>query len=150
MCLGQFLKLVQMQIATELSPSSACSAQTAQLPRSPVRPTQPKKQAIAQELSNFVNRAQCLISSVPKKQPAKQPKTKTVDIETQCRKPLTQHKKWRPKSPHILHIRRNRQTQPNLLSKPLHYASGVCTIPAQSLYMDSTISLHARTIPHNS
>jgi hypothetical protein len=26
----------------------------------------------------------------------------------------------------------------------------VCTFSAQSLYMGSTISLHARTIPHNS
>ena len=63
---------------------SACSAQTAQLPQSPLQPTQPENQSIAQKLTNFVNRAQCLASSDLKKQQEKQPETKTVDIESQC------------------------------------------------------------------
>jgi hypothetical protein len=70
----------------------SCPAQTAQLPQSTVQPKQPEKQSIAQKLSKFVNSAQCLTSSVPKKQQEKQPKTKTVVIESQWQKPLTQHK----------------------------------------------------------
>jgi hypothetical protein len=72
----------------------AYPAQTAQLSRSLVQPKQPEKQSIAQKLSNSVNRAQLPQSPFPKKQQRKQPKTKTVDIETQWQKPLTQHKNW--------------------------------------------------------
>jgi hypothetical protein len=43
----------------------------------------PKKKSIAQKLSNFVNRAQCLASSLPKKQQEEQPQTETVVIESQ-------------------------------------------------------------------
>jgi hypothetical protein len=71
---------------------SAISAQTAQLPRTTVQPKQPKKQPVAQKLSNFVNRAQCLASPVPKKQQEKQPKTETVVIESQWQKPLSKPK----------------------------------------------------------
>ena len=46
----------------------------------------------------FVNRAQCLASPVTKKQQQKQPKTKTVVIESQWQKPLTQHKNWLQKA----------------------------------------------------
>jgi hypothetical protein len=43
-------------------------------------------------LHSFVNRAQCLANPVTKKQQRKQPKTKTVVIESQWQKPLTKHK----------------------------------------------------------
>jgi hypothetical protein len=43
-------------------------------------------------LHGFVNGAQLPQSSVQKKQQEKQPKTETVDIESQWQKPLTQHK----------------------------------------------------------
>jgi hypothetical protein len=46
---------------------SAISAQTSQLPRSHVQPTQPEKQSIAQKLTKFVNRAQCLARTRHKK-----------------------------------------------------------------------------------
>jgi len=72
------------------------SAQAAQLPQSLVQLTQPENQPIAQKLSNFVNSAQCLASPVPKKQQQKQPKTKTVDIESQWQKPLSKHQKLAP------------------------------------------------------
>jgi hypothetical protein len=52
----------------------------------PVQPTQPEKQSIAQKLTNFVNRAQCLASPATKKQQQKQPKTKTQEIVTQQKK----------------------------------------------------------------
>jgi hypothetical protein len=80
-----------------LRPPHNCStrfAQAAQLPQSPVQPKQAKNQSFAQKLSNFVNRAQCLARPVSKKQQGKQPKTKTVDIETQWQKPLAQTKNW--------------------------------------------------------
>jgi hypothetical protein len=43
-------------------------------------------------LHGLLNRAQCLASSVSRKQLQKQPETKTVDIDTQWQNPLTQHK----------------------------------------------------------
>jgi hypothetical protein len=43
-------------------------------------------------LHGFVNRNQLPQSSVQRKQLQKQPKTKTVVIESQWQKPLTQHK----------------------------------------------------------
>jgi hypothetical protein len=42
--------------------------------------------------SIFVNSAQCLASSVTKKQQQNQPKTKTVDIESQKQKRLSKPK----------------------------------------------------------
>ena len=44
------------------------------------------------DLHGLVNRAQLPQSSVQRKQQQKQPKTKTVVIETQCQKPLTPQK----------------------------------------------------------
>ncbi len=43
------------------------------------------------DLHGSLNRAQCLATSVPRKQKRKQPKTKTVGIEYSRAKPLTQH-----------------------------------------------------------
>jgi hypothetical protein len=43
-------------------------------------------------LSNFVNSAECLASPAAKKQQQKQPKTKTVDIESQKQKPMSKPK----------------------------------------------------------
>jgi hypothetical protein len=44
------------------------------------------------DLHSFANRAQLPRSSVQRKQLQKQPKTKTVVIESQWQKPLKQHK----------------------------------------------------------
>jgi hypothetical protein len=42
----------------------------------------------------LLNGAQCLASPVTKKQQRKKPKTKTVVIESQCQKPLSNRKNW--------------------------------------------------------
>jgi hypothetical protein len=63
---------------------------------------------------------------VLQKQPLKRSETGTAGF-VQQREPANEQK-YRQKTPTIK----------------------VCTFSAQSLYMGSTISLHARTIPHNS
>jgi hypothetical protein len=49
---------------------------------------------VAMVLHGLSNAGQLPGCPVHQKQPANQPETKTVDIATQCRKPLTQHKNW--------------------------------------------------------
>ena len=66
----------------------------------------------------FVNRAQCLASPVTKKQQQKQPKTKTVDIETQWQKPLSKLKNWSQSRGTFLHICIETATSPVQQKQP--------------------------------